>query len=138
MTESILSYNQADSVKLLCEIDLKKLLPDPKQREQFNKKWKDFLESDPCNKEIFEIEGDRLKYQSEQLIPSESDDRTVLLLVLGNPASHSVKEGMFFSFEGNKKEHRFWKRILQPAGVLDFPYDENHCLLPRRYGHGER
>jgi len=47
MTGSILSYNQADSVKLLCEIDLKKLLPDPEQRERFNKKWNDFLESDP-------------------------------------------------------------------------------------------
>jgi len=32
---------------------------------------------------------------------------------------------MFFSFEGNKKEHRFWNRILQTAGVLDLPYDEN-------------
>jgi len=125
MTGSILSYNQEDSVKLLCEIDLKKLLPAPKQRERFNKKWKDFLESDPCNKDLFDLKGDRLKYQSEQLIPYKSDDRPSLLLVLGNPASHSVKEGMFFSFEGNKKEHRFWKHILQPAGVLDLPYNEN-------------
>ena len=36
MTESILSYIQEDSVKLLCEIDLKKLLPDPEQRKRFN------------------------------------------------------------------------------------------------------
>jgi len=138
MTESILSYDQEDSVKLLCEIDLKKLLPAPKQRVRFNKKWEAFKESDPSNNEIFKLKGDRLKYQSEQLIPSKSDDRPSLLLVLGNPASHSVKEGMFFSFEGNKKEHRFWNHILQPAGVLDLPYDENHCLLPRRYRHGER
>jgi hypothetical protein len=138
MTESIISYQQEDSVKLLCEIDLKKLLPAPKQRERFNKKWKDFLESDPHNNEIFALEEDRLKYQSEQLIPTEVKSKTPLLLVLGNPASHSVKEGMFFSFEGNKKEHRFWKHILKPACVLDLPYDENHCLLPRRYRHGER
>jgi hypothetical protein len=138
MTGSIFSYHQTDPVRLLCEIDLKKLLPEPKQRERFNEKWKDFLDSDPCNNEIFELEGDVLKYQSEQLIPSESDNRPSLLLVLGNPASHSVKEGMFFSFEGNKKEHRFWKHILKPAGVLDLPYDKNHCLLPRRYRHGER
>ena len=99
MTESILSYNQADSVKLLCEIDLKKLLPDPKQREQFNKKWKDFLESDPCNKEIFEIEGDRLKYQSEQLIPSKPDARrTPLLLVLGNPCQPFCQRRHVFFF----------------------------------------
>lgn len=50
MTESILSYQQEDSVKLLCEIDLKKLLPAAKQRERFNNKWNDFLESDSYNK----------------------------------------------------------------------------------------
>jgi len=32
---------------------------------------------------------------------------------------------MFFSFEGNKKEHRFWKDILAKAGVLKLSYDEN-------------
>ena len=139
MKESILSYQQEDSIKLLFEIDLKKLLPAPIQRERFNNNWNDFLVSDTCNKDLFDLKGDRLKYQSEQLIPSKPDNRrTPLLLVLGNPASHSVKEGMFFSFEGNKKEHRFWKHILKPAGVLDFPYDESHCLLPRRYRHGER
>jgi len=125
MTESILSYQQEDSVKLLCEIDLKKLLPDPKQRERFNNKWNDFKKSYKHNNKIFELEGDVLKYQSEQLIPTKPDNRPPLLLVLGNPASHSVKEGMFFSFEGNKKEHRFWNRILHPAGVLNLPYDEN-------------
>jgi len=125
MTGAIVSYQQEDSIKLQCKIYLKKLLPAPEQRERFNKKWEDFLESDRHNNEIFELEGDVLKYQSEQLIPSKPDDRPSLLLVLGNPASHSVKEGMFFSFEGNKKEHRFWKHILQPAGVLNLPYDEN-------------
>ncbi len=125
MTDAILSFQQEDPVKLLCEIDLKKLLPDPKERERFNKKWNDFLESDPCNKDLFDLKGDRLKYQSEQLIPSKSDDRSPLLLVLGNPASHSVKEGMFFSFEGDKKEHRFWKDILRRAGVLELSYDSN-------------
>jgi len=67
MTRFILSYNQEDSVRLLCEIDLKKLLLAPKQRERFNKKWKAFLESDPCNKDLFDLKGDRLKYQSVNL-----------------------------------------------------------------------
>ncbi len=129
MTESILSYQQEDSVKLLCEIDLKKLLPAPKQRKRFNNKWNDFKESDPHNNEIFELEGDVLKYESEQLIPTKTDNRPPLLLVLGNPASHSVKEGMFFSFEGNKKEHRFWKDILAKAGVLQLSYDEKQSIM---------
>ena len=123
MSGVILSCRQIDPVKLQCEIDLKQLFPATKkrERERFEKKWEAFLESDSCNRDIFKREGDYLIYQSEQLIPTKLDNRPPLLLVLGNPASHSVKEGMFFSFEGDKKEHRFWKSILKPAGVLDLP-----------------
>jgi hypothetical protein len=44
---------------------------------------------------------------------------------LGNPASQSVANGMFFSFEGSENEHRFWKDILKPSGVLKLSYDKN-------------
>jgi len=131
MTGSILSYHRADSIKLLCEIDLKKLLPTPKERDRFNKNWKDFLKSDQCNKDIFKLKGGRLKYQSEQLIPSKSDDRPSVLLVLGNPASHSVKAGMFFALEKNKKEHRFWKGILENAGVLKLNKSDNNDTVEK-------
>ena len=126
MAESILSYHQTDSVRLLCEIDLKKLFPAPKERDRFDNNWNDFRDSDLCNKEIFERKGDRLKYQSEHLIPSKSNDRPPLLLVLGNPASHSVKAGMFFALEKGKKEHRFWKGILENAGVLKLNQSDNN------------
>lgn len=130
MSGIILSYRQIDPVKLLCKIDLKKLLPDKNERKRFEKKWEVFLESDSCNRDIFKRKGDYLIYQSEQLIPKKlnNDNKPQLLLVLGNPASHSVKEGMFFSFEGDKKEHRFWKRILKPSGVLDLPFDSNQSV----------
>ena len=129
MSESILSYQQADSIRLLCEIDLKKLFPAPKERDRFDKNWNGFLESDQCNKEIFERKGDLLKYQSEHLIPSKSNDSPPLLLVLGNPASHSVKAGMFFALEKNKKEHRFWKGILENAGVLILNQSNNNASV---------
>ncbi len=129
MSGSILSYHQANSVRLVCEIDLKKLLPTPRERERFDKNWNDFLDSDRCNKQIFERKGDRLIYQSEQLIPSKSNDRPSLLLVLGNPASHSVKAGMFFALEKNKKEHRFWKGILENAGVLKLNQSNNNASV---------
>ena len=67
MTGSILSYQQQDSIKLLCEIDLRKLLPDPKQRERFNNKWNDFIESDPHNNEIFELEVQNIGVRSSFL-----------------------------------------------------------------------
>jgi hypothetical protein len=31
-------------------------------------------------------------------------------------ASHSIKSGMFFALEKNKKEHRLWRGILENAG----------------------
>jgi len=129
MTGPIFSYKQEDSIRLLCEIDLNQLLPSPKERDRFDKNWKSFLQSDPCNKKIFKRKGDRLKYQSEQLIPPKSDDRPPLLLVLGNPASHSVKAGMFFALEKNKREHRFWKGILEKAGVLKLNQSNNNASV---------
>ena len=54
MTGPILSYYQADLIRLLCEIELKKLFPALKERDRFHKDWNSFLGSDPSNKEIFE------------------------------------------------------------------------------------
>jgi len=104
-----------------------------------------------------EINENSLVYDTEILIPTKKhQDRTNLLLVLGNPAIHSVSEGMFFSYErtrapGRWKEHRAWK-AFQEGGILEFkesdkvnihkPDADNiqainaykrHCLLNAEY-----
>jgi hypothetical protein len=48
-----------------------------------------------------------------------------LLFVLGNPASISIVNGMFFAFTANGREHRFWKDILKSANILDPLIDKN-------------
>ena len=126
MTKSnkLLTCRQTNSIKLECEINLDLLFDTNKERERFEQRWNEFLESNPHNSKIFAKSGNRLSYQSEQLIPEKLDDRPPLLLVLGNPASQSVASGMFFSFEGNGAEHRFWKSILKPSGILKLSYDK--------------
>ncbi len=119
------TYHQVDLVKLECSINLGKLFLTEGERSKFDKKWEAFRDSDSNNKKIFRLENNRLTYYSEQLIPAKIDNRPPLLLVLGNPASHSVTAGMFFAFKDNGKESRFWKSILKPAGVLSFSFDEN-------------
>jgi len=104
-------------------MDLDRLFETVKERERFDVKWKDFIASNPDNKKVYKKNGNILSYKSEQLIPKKIDKHPPLLLVLGNPATHSVESGMFFSFEGNEKDHRFWSKILKPAGVLDLPFD---------------
>ena len=119
----ILKYRQSNSIRLKCEINLDNLFESPTEKSRFNSKWCQFLASDPRNAEIFHLKGNRLCYDSEQLIPTKTDKRPPLLLVLGNPASQSIKNRMFFSFQSNGNEHRFWKSILKNAEILRFNYD---------------
>jgi len=124
-SSKILTCRQADAIKLECEIDLCRLFDTKQERERFEERWDAFLKSDPHNPCIFKKSGNRLHYSSEQFIPKKQDARPPLLLVLGNPASHSVAAGMFFSFEGNGTEHRFWKDILKDSGILELSYNKN-------------
>ena len=114
--------------QIKCSISLAELFPTANEKKRFKAKWKDFIKSDPDNKAIYNLNDDYLSYKSEQLVPSKKDKRPPLLLVLGNPATHSVNSGMFFSFEGDGKEHRFWKRILKPSGILDLSFDTKQSV----------
>ena len=76
----------------------------------------------------YDNKNNKLVYKTEVLIPEViNEGRLNLLMVLGNPAIHSVAEGMFFSYEkvGSKegkenwREHRFW-RALRDCRVLAF------------------
>ena len=120
--KSILTYQSPNPVRMDFAVNLNALLPTPSERKNFDRKWDSFIASDDANKSIYQKKGNRLIYQSEQLIPSRKDSRPGLLLVFGNPASHSVQSGMLFAFKDNGKENRFWKSILKPSGIIDLPF----------------
>ena len=122
-SKQLLTYRQASSIRLKCEINLDFLLSSAVEWKRFESKWKEFKKFTPFHSKIFERSNKRLIYDSEQLIPHKKTNRPSLLLVLGNPATQSIKNGMFFSFERDRKEHRFWKDILKPAGILDLATD---------------
>jgi len=113
----ILSYHQSGQVKLQCMISLNRLFPDKKGRKRFDSKWESFID-DSCNKNIYRLQGEKLKYGSEQLIPAKTSRKPPLLLVLGNPASESILRGMFFATDKDGKELRFWGHILEKAKLL--------------------
>ncbi|MFB0533618.1 MAG: hypothetical protein ACETWR_01410 [Anaerolineae bacterium] len=106
-----------------CKLDLRLLYPDRRSRDRFEKKWPEFAVSDSTHSEVFRREGsDKLVFLTESFIPRRLDNRPSVLLLLGNPASHSVVSGMCFAFEGNNREHRFW-RALRKTGILVFSSD---------------
>jgi hypothetical protein len=119
-SDYILTYKQVDRIKLKCRIQLDHLFPDQKTRNRFDDKWIDFIE-DSCNDGIYRLRGDTLSYDSEQLIPTKTDGRPSLLLVLGNPASESIKRGMFFATVKDGKELPFWKHIIEKSELLSTP-----------------
>jgi len=86
------------------------------------------LKNDKEYRAIFKFEGgNKLVYQTEVLVPRMNKNRLNVLMVLGNPAVHSVAERMFFSYEKTRRkeklrEHRFW-RALRDCEVLTFYKD---------------
>jgi len=114
--KSLFEYCRTPEVSFQCTIDLSRLFPAPKDRKEFEDRFEKF--QDVANKKIIKILKDKLIYDSEQLIPTKKDHRPPVLFVLGNPATHSIERGMFFTSEGkNGKEHRFWKNILPKGGI---------------------
>ena len=108
------------------EIDLTKLFDTRKQYDDFIKQFKPFIASDPLNKDIIRLKSDILTYKTEHIIPTKNDGRKKVLFLLGNPATHSVKAGVPFSYEnkrnGGKGEHRFWE-ALRITEFIDLPFN---------------
>lgn len=104
-------------------LNMQELYSTQKERKEFKKRLCQFLKSDSYNSKVIELQDERLVYRTECIIPEKQNSRPPLLLLLGNPASHSVYSEMFFSFEGNghkhRREHRFWK-ALREASILSF------------------
>lgn len=107
-------------------LNIQKLYPDPKEREEFKDRLCQFLDSDGDNRKIINLEGELLIYLTECIIPNKRDKLIPLLLLLGNPASHSVRSEMFFSYEGKGRDHRFWK-ALKKAGILEFTKESSYA-----------
>jgi hypothetical protein len=123
--DSLFTYRQSKQpAHLDCEINLLELFPAEEERKKFDCKYKSFLDSNADNCYVYDLKDHSLFYITEQLIPTKTDERRPVLLVFGNPATHSIKNGMFFSSTNDGKENRFWKHVLKPAGSLDLVFAE--------------
>lgn len=109
-------------------LNTKKLYPNTTKREKFEDRLKEFLK-DEATSEVFPCKKGMIRYKTEMIIPKLETQRIPLLMLLGNPASHSVRKKMFFSYEGKGREHRFW-RVLDKSNI--FPFKEQTEDLNKR------
>jgi hypothetical protein len=104
------------------EIDLKKSLRSS-QISIFESNLKDISEQDDSFTlntpgSLCSIRNGILKYKSETILPSVNRrDKEKILMVFGNPATHSIKNGMFYFSSGTDKRHTMWSK-LQEAGLM--------------------
>ncbi len=124
MSQPLLSRKRKELGVEECNLNLNLLYPNEKDRQRFELKWNNFYKSDSQNPNVFRKTNNNLVYLSESWIPTRKDDRPPVLLLFGNPASHSVVARMYFAYEGNKREHRVW-RIFREISLLHW-----HAPLP--------
>ncbi|PIO04519.1 hypothetical protein COT48_00005 [Candidatus Woesearchaeota archaeon CG08_land_8_20_14_0_20_47_9] len=118
----ILTFRKIKQGTYECELNLNALYKDETELEKFNKKWIAFLNSDHWNKKVFKRDGNTIKYSHKSWVPEKNDNRIPILIVAGNPAPQSTSEDVYYAFETNGSEHRFWK-ILRKLGFIDLPFD---------------
>jgi hypothetical protein len=69
-------------------------------------------------REICSCENGVLRYESETLLPVKVDgSKQKVLLVFGNPATQSVKNGMFFFSRTDGGRHSLWGKLAK-AGLV--------------------
>lgn len=91
----ILRYETKGPVKLICEVDLDRLLPTQSERRRFDNNWESFLASDKYNKKIFHLRKHILQYESEQLykLDYEGSFRIGLCVFISMPSAPGGKWG---------------------------------------------
>jgi len=123
--DTLFTYRQSKyPAHLDCEISLLELFPTKGERQKFDSKYETFFNSNADNCYVYDLKHGSLFYTTEQLIPVKTDERPPLLLIFGNPATHSIKNRMFFSSKHDGKENKFWKHLVKPAGILDLVFAE--------------
>ena len=119
----MLTFQDGTFGRIECALDLAALYRDGADRDRFEARWPAFLASDSETSQVYHRDGGTLRYSTESFVSPCADDRPSLLLMLGNPASHSVVSGICFAYEGHYgREHRFW-RGLRETKLLLFSWD---------------
>ncbi|MDP3093654.1 MAG: hypothetical protein Q8N16_02715 [bacterium] len=110
-------YKNTSRGQFVCEIDLSQIY----QKDDLKKFWNrynEFFKADRFLGKVIERKQDKLVYLHKSWIPKLSDHKPKILFLFGNPAPHSVLADIYFAFEGNGREHRFWK-VMRELGIIN-------------------
>jgi hypothetical protein len=113
----MIQFKKIDEGIIECTLDLNEVYTN-EELEKFDERWTDFLASDNANTSVINRNGNIIIYLHKSWVPSKKDNRPSILMLFGNPAPHSVRDDIYFSYEGNGTEHRFWK-VFRELGYIN-------------------
>ena len=110
-----MDFYQIKSGNYSVEIDLNKLL-DAGQLNQFKSQYGELAAQDEDFKALTTLRDGFLRYESETLLPLIGEGfKPKVLLVIGSPATHCVRNGMFFFSQPGEdyQRHGMWGRLAK-------------------------
>jgi len=107
------------------ELDLNEYLS-PGQVSSFKVQLGEIGQCDNDFKNICKLKGNILEYVSETVLPLVDDNsKEKVLLVFGNPAIHSVKNGMFYFSRADSERHPMWGKLSKATLMQEFKSKKN-------------
>jgi hypothetical protein len=83
-------------------------------------------------RKIYKLKGNEFSYTSETLFPhGRYVKKPKVLIVFGNPAFHSIKNGMFFFSRANNQRHGMWGKLQKAKLIKPVRFDDSDLLLAR-------
>ena len=90
-------------------------------------------------RDVYKYDGTKLTYTSETLIPSKRCvNKKKVLIVFGNPAIHSIKNGMFFFSRAKNYRHGMWAKLEKANLIKRVRINDDDLLKARKKEAEER
>ena len=126
-----MKFSKINDGKYTVELDLNEYLR-PGQVKLFKDQLEEIEQCDNDFTDVCKFKGDTLKYESETVLPLvDNNSKKKVLLVFGNPAIHSVKNGMFYFSRADLKRHSMWGKLSKACLIHEFKSKKTDSLEAR-------
>ena len=105
------------------------------QIRNFTNKLLDICSHDQYFQNIYSLNRNILRYKSETILPENIDkNKRKILLIFGNPATHSIEHGMFFFSNSRLSRHSMWKKLHDAGlvGQVNYSHLKEKSLFKKR------
>lgn len=138
-SKKFIKHSRISNGQYTVSIDLQKVL-DPAVLNKLKINFRELTnDCDDDIGDIYKFDDNKLCYKSETLPPPKRYvNKQKVLIVFGNPAFHSVKNGMFFFSRAKNHRHGMWGKLEKANLIKRVRINDDDLFLARKYEAEER